>query len=224
MASPEFIDPYLIAGTSVLRNLVGASTAAKLAAAEADLSFVRALELLDRPIPATSDLTELKSIHHHLFQDVFEWAGEVRTIDVRKDVPGAAYFMPSGLIERSAAICFGELATENHLKRLERRTFIERIAVHYERINYVHPFREGNGRTQRVFWNRIALEAGWQLDWRPVHGEENHAAARAGSDDANLEPLIAMFEKVVTRPIVEGHDEWIASEIGRLSMNPPDNR
>jgi cell filamentation protein len=220
MGSPDFVDPYLIPGTAVLRNLVGADSVTMLTTAEGDLSFVRALEILDDPVPVTNDLTELKEIHRRLFHDVFDWAGHIRSVDVRKDVPGAEFFMPFGLIERAAEVSFRELAEEDHLKGLSRHDFIQRLAVHYEKINYVHPFREGNGRTQRIFWNRVALEAGWQLDWRPVHGEENHAAARAGSDDGNLEPLIAMFEKVVTRPKGRPAGDWIATEIERLSINP----
>ncbi|WP_367379392.1 Fic family protein [Subtercola boreus] len=87
-------------------------------------------------------------------------------------------------------------------------------------VALIHPFREGNGRTQRVFWNRIALRAGWQLDWRPVHGEENHAAARAGSDQLDLRPLIEMFGKVVTLPQNIGHQDWATQEIKRLSIGP----
>ena len=71
MDSAEFVDPYLIPGTTVLRNLVGATTNAALAAAEADLSFARATQLLDDPVPATNDLAELKAIHFRLFQDVY---------------------------------------------------------------------------------------------------------------------------------------------------------
>jgi fido (protein-threonine AMPylation protein) len=51
-----------------------------------------------------------------------------------------------------------------------------RVAYHYDQVRYIHPFREGNGRVQRVFWNRIAVAAGWQLDWRPVHGDVNDRA------------------------------------------------
>lgn len=94
MASPEFSDPYLIPGTEVLRNLVGANSSATLAAAEADLSFARTFQLLNSPLSATNDLDELQRIHFHLFQDVFDRAGQLRTADVRKDVPGAEFFMP----------------------------------------------------------------------------------------------------------------------------------
>lgn len=218
MASADFVDPYLIPGTEVLRNAVGATTGHELAAAEADLSFARALQLLDDSVAATNDLVEFKEIHRRLFQDVFDWAGQLRVVDVRKDVPGAQFFMPFGLIERAAEICFRGLAEEQYLAGLERSTFIQRLAFHYEKINYLHPFREGNGRTQRIYWNRLALEAGWELDWRPVHGDENHAAARAGSDDENLEPLIRMFEKVVAPATAGLTSEWTASEIERLSM------
>lgn len=220
MDSPDVVDPYLIPGTDVLRNLLGLRSSAALASAEADLSFARALQLLDVPAPATNDLDELRAIHRHLFQDLFDWAGAIRTVDVRKNVPGAEFFLPVGFIEHASALCFGELAAERYLKGLPRERFIRRLAYHYEKINYLHPFREGNGRTQRIFWNRVALQAGWQLDWRPVHGEENHAAARAGSDQQDLGPLIRMFEKVVMEPQDLVAESWASQEIERLSISP----
>lgn len=161
MDSPESVDPYLIPGTDVLRNLVGARTTQELAAAEADLSFARATQLVEIPVPHTSDLAELQAIHFRLFQDVFDWAGQTRTVDVRKNVPGADYFLPWAFIETAAGNCFRDLDAEDRLHGLSRATFIERLAFHYERINYVHPFREGNGRMQRIFWNRFAMDAGW---------------------------------------------------------------
>lgn len=68
----------------------------------------------------------------------------------------------------------------------------------------------------------MALQAGWQLDWRPVHGEENHLAARIGSDEQDLGPLISMFDKIVTAPDAPDVSDWPADEIRRLSINPPD--
>ncbi|MGB3414603.1 MAG: Fic family protein [Microbacteriaceae bacterium] len=222
MASPDFIDPYLLPGTGILRNLVGAVTSEALNAAEADLSFVRALQFLDSSVPQTNNLHEFQLIHHHLFQDIYDWAGRLRIVDVRKDVPGAEFFMPWQMIENTAEICFRELSEENFLRGLSRDVFVERLAFHYEKINYIHPFREGNGRVQRIFWNRISLQAGWQLDWRPVHGKENHSAARAGSDDQDLLPLIRMFHKIVTIPQSIDSAEWSTQEIQRLSIAPSD--
>ncbi|MDF2558679.1 MAG: cell filamentation protein [Microbacterium sp.] len=208
----------------MLRNRVGTATVETLADAEADLSFARALQLLDSPVAATNDLHELQAIHRHLFQDLYDWAGDLRTVDVRKNVPGADYFLPYGFIERASGICFAELAADEFLVDLPRDFFVERLAYHYEKINYIHPFREGNGRTQRIFWNRVALEAGWQLDWRPVHGEENHLAARIGSDEQDLGPLISMFDKIVTEPDASEAADWSADEIRRLSINRSDDR
>ena len=80
---------------------------------------------------------------------------------------------------------------------------------------FVHPFREGNGRTQRVFWNRVAADAGWQLDWRPVQGAVNDAACRAASEDRDFGPLRAMFAQVVT-PASEAAD--LSGELDRFAL------
>lgn len=160
MVCPEPLDPYLIPGTNVLRNRLGITSSGELSAAEADLSFARALQLVEEPVAATNDLTELQRIHFHLFQDVYDWAGKIRTIDVRKNIPGAEFFLPHGYIGHASALCFTELAE----------------------------------------WNRVALAAAWQLDWRTVHGEENHTAARADSDQQDLGPLTTMFDTIVSAP------------------------
>ena len=161
----EFLDPYLDPETGVLRNLTGARTKESLDDAEGSLSFARLVQLMERPPKPTGDLTELRAIHRHLFQDRYDWAGQIRTVDIRKNVEGAEFFRPSGMIERASVFAAGgELHSDNALRGLDRGHFIDRLAYHYDQINYIHPFREGNGRVQRVFWNRIALAAGWQLD------------------------------------------------------------
>jgi cell filamentation protein len=85
---------------------------------------------------------------------------------------------------------------------------------------YIHPFREGNSRVQRVFWNRIALAAGWQLDWRPVHGDVNDRASRAASDRQDLTPLRTMFDQIVTpAPPARSRDKtWREAERQRMSF------
>jgi hypothetical protein len=85
---------------------------------------------------------------------------------------------------------------------------------------YIHPFREGNGRTQRVFLNRIARDAGWQLDWRGVRGEVNDQACRAASERQDLGPLRSMFDQIVMEATPESarDDAWHAAERARLSF------
>lgn len=85
MASTDFTDPYIDPETGILRNKVGARSQRDLDAAEADLAAARAYRLiLTNPIKPTGDLDELRAIHRHLFQDVYDWAGELRTVDISK--------------------------------------------------------------------------------------------------------------------------------------------
>lgn len=194
MDSTEFSDPYLDPETGILRNIIGARTQIALDEAEGDLSFARLLQLMDHPPRATGDLEELRAIHRYLFQDVYPWAGELRTVDIRKNIEGGEPFLPMSMIERAAAHVAAELRTDHHLRGMARERFIERLAHHYDQLNYVHPFREGNGRVQRVFWNRVARDAGWQLDWRGVYGAINDRACRIAAEHRDLGPLKEMFD------------------------------
>lgn len=220
MASTDFVDPYLDPETGLLRNKVGARTKVALDEAEGDLSFARLVQLTDHPPTPTGDLNELCAIHRHLFQDIYEWAGSLRTVDIRKNVEGADYFLPVALIPRAAHYAAEELRADGHLRGMTRPQFVERLAHHYDQFNYLHPFREGNGRTQRVFWNRIARDAGWQLDWRRVHGQENDRACRTASQERDLEPLRKMLDKIVSKATPPSHRDaaWRTAERDRLSF------
>lgn len=114
-----------------------------------------------------------------------------------------------------------QLHADNNLKGMSRDQFIERLAHHYDELNYLHPFREGNGRTQRVFWSRIARDAGWQLDWRPIQGGVNDAACRIAQEAQDLGPLREMFDRVVTVGISsnERDAEWREAEPHRLGLD-----
>jgi cell filamentation protein len=218
--SDGFLDPYLDPGTGLLRNRVGARTKDALEEAEGDLSFTRLMQLMEHPPKSSGDLAELQAIHRYLFQDVYEWAGQVRTVDIRKNVEGARFFLPVAMIDRAASFAATELRDENMLRGLAQDRFIERLAYHYEQFNYIRPFREGNGRAQRVFWNRITRDAGWQLDWRPVQGSANDQACRAASDQQDFAPLREMFSQIVTKatPARRRDDIWLAAERARLSF------
>nr|WP_300339243.1 Fic family protein [Actinomyces sp.] len=119
-----------------------------------------------------------------------------------------------------------ELREGNGLRGMSREQFIDRLAYHYDELNYVHPFREGNGRTQRVFWNRVARDAGWQLDWREVHGETNDQASRAASEQRDFGPLCEMFDQIVSKAAPQGDrgTAWRAAERARLSFSTGDSR
>ena len=218
MDSTEPVDPYLDPETGLLRNKVGARTRTALDEAEGDLSFARLVQLMDRPVRPTGDLDELRAIHRHLFQDIYDWAGQLRTVDIRKSVEGAQFFLPVSMIERAAVFAERELRADNMLCGMSRDHFIEHLAYHYDSFNYIHPFREGNGRTQRVFWTRIACDAGWRLDWHGVYGSANDRASRAAAEKRDLGPLQDMFNQVVSEIIPQGEQDtsWHAAERARL--------
>jgi fido (protein-threonine AMPylation protein) len=103
----EFLDPYLDPETGILHNLIGARTKESLDDAEGSLSFARLVQLTDHPLKPTGDLTELRAIHRHLFQDLYDWAGQIRTVDIRKNAEGAEFFLPFGMIERASSFASG---------------------------------------------------------------------------------------------------------------------
>lgn len=201
-----FLDPYIDPSTGILRNKVGARTQVALDTAEGDLVYVRMVQLLAVPPEPTGDLSELCAIHRHLFQDVYDWAGEIRSVDIRKPVEEAVPFMPVSFVHRGGQYAAEDLHDEEDLKGLGREQFISRLAHHYEQFNYVHPFREGNGRTQRFMFSRVAHDAGWHLRWQAVTGETNDRASRIATAQGDLGPLEEMFEGIVERAILPGID------------------
>lgn len=192
---PDFIDPYVNPETGVLRNLVEATNYNDLRKAEGDIVALSEISL--KNIPHTVDLTELQMIHKGLFGKIYDWAGELRTVDIRKD--SKEYFLDCQYLENGAKFVFDNLLKERNLQGLNRENFAKRLAYFYEQLNFVHPFREGNGRTQRVFWQRVANGAGYKIDWGRVVGAELDSASLIGRTENNLKPLEKMFNKIVLK-------------------------
>lgn len=191
---PEFADPYIDPETCVLRNLVGATTYSELRKAEGDI--VTLSEIALNSVPHTVDLTELQRIHRSLFGKIYDWAGELRTVNIRKG--SEEYFLDYAYLENGAQFVFEALSRENYLQGLKREEFVKRLSYFYEQLNFIHPFREGNGRTQRIFWQRVANGAGYKIDWSKVVGEELDSASLVGRVENNLKPLEKMFSKIVS--------------------------
>ncbi|HSX00521.1 MAG TPA: Fic family protein [Patescibacteria group bacterium] len=97
----------------------------------------------------------------------------------------------------AADYVFAELAKDNYLKGLDREVFAKRLAYHYDQLNFIHPFREGNGRVQRIFWTRVAKDASYDIDWSAVVGDENDEASRLAAEEMDLSALEGMFIRIV---------------------------
>jgi cell filamentation protein len=159
----------------VLRNKPGITDATRLQQIEATTVSPRLLELSAHPLSGQFDLSYLKAFHRCLFQDIYDWAGELRQVDISK---GSSYFAHFGYIFNNATMLFARLAQEHNPRGLPPDQFARRAAYHLGEINVLHPFREGNGRTQRVFFNDLARQAGYQLDWSLISAQQMTDASR----------------------------------------------
>lgn len=151
-------DPYVYPGTRVLRNKLGIIDAAELDFAERRFSTSRARHGL--PI-GNFDLKHLRAIHRHLFQDIYEWAGEIRTVEISK---GDSQFQFRQYIETGMADVHRRLTGSNFLRGLDSSSFAVKVAPIIGDVNYVHPFREGNGRTQLQYLKQLSFHAGHPLN------------------------------------------------------------
>lgn len=190
----NFVDPYIDSATGVLRNLVGAKTYSELRKAEGDIVAFAEISLDN--IPHSVDLRELQRIHKNLFGRIYDWAGELRVVNIRKG--SEEFFLDCTYLRNGAKFVFDSLRGENCLRDLSLEDFVKRLAYYYEQLNFIHPFREGNGRAQRIFWQRVANEAGYRIDWSRVVGDELDKASLVGRVENNLEPLEKMFDKIVS--------------------------
>lgn len=154
---------------NVLKNKLGIQNADKLEVAERELSAIRTQNLLLQPMTKQFDLQHLQAIHAELFGDVYDWAGEIRRIDISK---GNTRFANFAYIESESQKLLEKLATENYLQQLNKTKFAERAAYYLGELNVLHPFREGNGRTLRLFITQLAMQNSWLIQWQNISAEQ----------------------------------------------------
>src|SRR5216683_7307665 len=151
-------DPYCYPGTTVLRNIPDIHDPEALARFEAVSTAQRA----DEPLPeGRLSVRHYRAVHHHLFQDVYPWAGKFRTVRLGKD--GSAFCYPEN-IAREMRRLFADLRRQGHLKDRSPQDFAMAAAHFMATLNAIHPFREGNGRTQTSFLVLLSERAAHPLD------------------------------------------------------------
>jgi cell filamentation protein len=180
-------DPYVYPGTETLKNRLGYTNRDKLDRAERRVVAERSLVGVPR---GSFDLNHLRAIHRHLFQDIYDWAGELRTVEISK---GRQQFQFRKFIVTGMADVHGRLVRSRFLKGLTSTTFAEEAAVIIGDINYIHPFREGNGRTQMQYLKQLAAGAGHPIDLARIDGASWIAASKAShaTDYARMAAVIA---------------------------------
>jgi len=154
----------------------------------------RSLELIENPLSGLFDVLQLQRIHRYLFQDVYEWAGHFRTVDIAK---GKSYFAHVPYIRSTLEGLFERLSEGQHLRGIGQEAFAHRAAKILGTLNAVHPFPEGNGRTQREFVRELAHKNGYWLDWSRVSQEGLYEA----SDLSFMRGDNTLFEELLKRAL-----------------------
>jgi cell filamentation protein len=201
----DALDPYLYPGTDVLRNLRGFRHQEQLDAFETLNSAARAYELLVKPVDGNFDTAHLKAIHRYLFQDVFGWAGGFRSTVLGKSAyigAPAIWFTQPHLLEHEAARIFSNLHRSKLLRDLPRVEFAHRAAKLLADINALHPFREGNGRTQRIFVAEVGRRVGHTIHFDVVSRERMlNASIEAHSGRPGM--MSRLFEEITDAERIE---------------------
>jgi cell filamentation protein len=164
---------YLHPDSAVLRNKLGITDKERLEQIERLFVVERAAEGIPK---GRFDLAHLRAIHRHLFQDIYEWAGELRKVEIAKD---GHQFQFRQYLETGMADVARRLEKAKFLTDLSRAEFAAKAGEIMGDVNYVHPFREGNGRTQLYFLEQLAEQAGHPIDLGRFDPQRWIAASRA---------------------------------------------
>lgn len=184
---------YCYKDTSVLRNRFDIRNAEELREAENDITAVRQQDMLQNPIKGNFTINHLCSIHKYLFGDIYSFAGHIRKESIAK---GETTFESPKSIKLKLTKLLSELKQENYLIDVDDK-YIERLAYYFAELNYIHPFREGNGRTTREFIRLLLLRSGYTVDWSAVSVEVLLNAMEASVYDTAQ--LISVLNKCIYR-------------------------
>lgn len=197
---------YVYPNTDVLRNKLNIKDNDTLEKAERQLTTIRHMELIDSPIADGNwNLKHLQRIHKHLFQDVYDFAGKIREEQIAK---GTFQFASPLYIKDMSDDLFKGLRKENFLKGLDKQNMSDRLAHYMAEINVLHPFREGNGRTQREFIRTLGMSNGYTVDWTRIDKDEfMKASITSVFDPKDLSKVIydSIVENEASKEVLQ---EW----------------
>jgi len=184
-------DRYTYPGSDVLVNTFGITDYDDWKDAEADFIGARMGALREHPIAGGYDLPHLQAIHAYLTQDMYSWGGEIRTTDTHPGGTGIAHCRPQFIVPETDRV-FDALAQRDYLRGLDVDAFSDGLAWVWGETTAIHPFRDVNTRSQHVFFNQLARDAGWVIDWSQIPGDVfAHARTLAIVEDhSGLDALI----------------------------------
>ncbi|AFI88951.1 Fic/DOC family protein [Pectobacterium parmentieri] len=184
-------DPYTYPDSNVLINKLGINDDSKFGDAERQLSELAVLDIEFEEPPY--DLHYWCGLHGKIFGDLFDWAGEIRCIDISK---GQTRFCTASRIEIEANKIFTQLSNDAFLQGFERPALIIQLAEYYSDLNVIHPFREGNGRSQRLLFEHMIINCGYGVSFEKI-GIQEWLAANVAGYHGNTRPLADIFDKSI---------------------------
>ena len=188
----EYVDPdytYTDPETGILRNLANITEPDGLLFFESAAVIKRSKELDIQPISIQSSET-LLDIHRYLFQDVYHWAGQKRTVEISKQ--GKPFFL-TAYFSKGFTHIDTLVSDYRKIDTTDKSQLAKYLAVLLDSINYLHPFREGNGRTQREFIRILALEKGYNLNLNPPDNLDVYERYMSGTIEGDIEKLTSLI-------------------------------
>lgn len=190
-------EDYLQPGTDVLRNKLGITDEDELRAAEYQITGARQVELLVNPTPGF-DRDHLRELHHHLFQDLYDWAGQYREVGMAKQ--GVDFPRVDQIDE--FVVQAEEVYASTRWSDLDADQTADQLGKVYSWLNTAHPFREGNGRTMRVVMHQALARTPYAIDFDQIKPALNRAA-RASMTNRTYEPDTTPIQQLFRTAIHE---------------------
>jgi cell filamentation protein len=194
--SYKYIDPdysYTDPKSGLLRNLQDISDPDVLLFVESSAVTKRLQELYVKPIKING-IESLLLIHKQLFQDIYSWAGKERTVEISK---GGKQFFPISHFDNAFRYINSLVSQYKEIPKNKKQQLAEKLAEILDNVNFLHPFREGNGRTQREFIRLLAKEKGLTLNLNPPDNKDVYDRYMKGTIESDISTLTQLIFELI---------------------------
>lgn len=205
----DWDNEYCYPNSDILKNKLNIKDKERLEVAERELTSIRLAEIELNQVKGSFDLCHLQNIHKFIFQDIYFFAGKIRNVNISK---GSVFCYCENIVTYGEML-FEKLREEKYLMVTPENKIYERLSYYMSEINALHPFREGNGRAQRVFMSSLGKTAGYEIDFNMVTNREMIAVSSLAFVRGH-EEYCEMFKKIIrkiSREEQEAHIRLISS-------------
>lgn len=187
-------DKYCYPNSNVLINKKGIQNKKEFLKAEIHYTAYRLYSLQEKPISGKFDFEHLCKLHKTIFQDLFSWAGKTRDCEISK---GGTNFCRCIALNDYGTSIFKNFYSSCYSVKSNPEEFVKTVAKNYADLNSLHPFREGNGRTQREFTRELCLKFGYVFDLSVTTHQEMLEASKLALEKVDLSKLISIFSQAI---------------------------